>query len=46
VEIDESEIEANARRVLCEGVRKKLEKWQVKEAALRDNGEAARKALE
>ena len=44
VEIDESKIETKARRVLCEEMRKKLEKWGVKEVVPMDDEEASRRA--
>ncbi|PUU77670.1 Rrp15p-domain-containing protein [Tuber borchii] len=46
VEIDESKIEAKARRVLREEKRKELEKGRVREVVPKDDDEAARKALE
>lgn len=46
MEIDESKIEAKARRVLREEKRKGLEKGRVREVVPKDNDEAARKALE
>ena len=44
VEIDESKIETKAGRVLCEEMRKKLEKWGVKEVVPMDDEEASRRA--
>jgi len=45
VEIDESKIEAKARRVRRAEVRKKLEKGRVKEVMPKDDNEAVRKAF-
>lgn len=45
-EIDESKIEAKARRVLREEKRKELEKGRVREVVPKDDDEAAKKALE
>ncbi|CUS07486.1 unnamed protein product [Tuber aestivum] len=45
-EVDESRIEAKARRVLREERRKELEKGRVREVIPKDDDEAARKALE
>ncbi|KAI5842942.1 Rrp15p-domain-containing protein [Morchella snyderi] len=44
--IDESKLEAKARRVLREEKRKELEKGRVKEVVPKDDDEAARKTLE
>ncbi|KAH0605457.1 uncharacterized protein H6S33_004679 [Morchella sextelata] len=44
--IDESKLEAKARRVLREEKRKELEKGRIKEVVPKDDDEAARKALE
>ncbi|RPB03432.1 Rrp15p-domain-containing protein [Choiromyces venosus 120613-1] len=45
-EIDESKIEAKARRVLREEKRKEMEKGRVRDVVPRDDDEAARRALE
>ncbi|RPB07692.1 Rrp15p-domain-containing protein [Morchella conica CCBAS932] len=44
--IDESKLEAKARRVLRDEKRKELEKGRIKEVVPKDDDEAARKALE
>jgi len=46
VEIDESNIEWKARRVLREEMRKKLAKWRVREVVPRDDDKATRKLSE